>query len=249
MKAAIALRMLIAAGDDPILAAWASVIYEHRMPANSEVSPYDHLEAFQSIFTYGFISSCEYNDVDEKKTFFSGRTPRSSDVETVLTNLKLIPGMEESMSDPKTINAFKDKSALTTLKPNRELAGREPRGLGQRKQVPAGIQAFSPTREVFPQSRQPQQIEAFKGNTELQKGPSYPLGCTSPDPMMSTGLTPEVKCCGYQIELTDEGGDMYDEQLENDENPFVEFTFHGTCSHCDSRYHFAVAKPYPRGSL
>lgn len=243
--------MLIAAADDPILAAWASVIHEHRMPANSEVSPYDHLEAFQNIFTYGFISSCEYNDVDEKKEFFSGKIPRSSDVQTVLHNLKLIPEMKENMSTPKTtINAFKNQSAIATVKPNMGLAGRDQRGIGQGRAVPAGIQAFSPNREALPPNKQPRQISAFEGSPVMQSAPRQGLQCASPDPMMSTGLQPKVECCGYQIELTDEGGDMYgDDVLPDDENPFVEFTFHGTCNLCDARYHFAVAKPYPRGSL
>lgn len=251
MTPSAALRILIAAGDDPVLAAWASVVHEHRMPANTEVAPYDHLEAFQSIYSYGFIGSCEYNQVDEKKAFFSGNTPASSDVQTVLNNLQILPERLEEMPNKPKFGAFKNQAALAPIVPNR--------GLSNQARVPlpgvphqSNIQAFAPAPPV--QAFQRQQAMNLGPNVAPMAPMPHPQGqqglpCATPDPMMQTGLDVQHWCCGVKSDHVDVGGDYHEGDSTEDGNPFIEFSYHTTCHICGAKGCHAVEKPHPRGSF
>jgi len=243
------LQILNAAEGDPVLAAWAGVLHEHGMPANTEVSPYDHLEVFQYIFSCGFIGSSEYNSVNEKSVFFSGKTPNSSDVQAVLNNLQTSQESEEKMSTKPLFNAFKNQGAITTTPPARGLSNNHQVRISGPSSQPA-MQAFShqvqhPTIQNRSMRTVPNPSFLPQAVGETNRG----LQCSTPDPMMSTGLDQQIWCCGVECELEDIGAEAYDGGDTETGQPYIEFSFHSTCVVCKAKGCHAVEKPHPRGSF
>jgi len=247
MNEASACRLLVAAGDDPVLAAWVSVIHENRMPAHTEVTPYDHLEAFQSLFAYGYLSSREYNSVNEKKTFFSGRTPLSSDVQGVLDNLHTLPVGEQGFETMKKqgFDAFRNQSAIAPARQQNGLAPAPSRVQLNQSAQQSVIQAFAPRAPVGIMQQNSVQIPSpAMGNI-----PSQPQGlqCSTPDPMMMTSLNAQLTCCGVPVQLRDVGGDSHEGGVG--EQPFIEYAFDASCDMCGTDFCIGASKPYPRGSF
>jgi hypothetical protein len=244
-----ALRIFSAAQGDPVLAAWAFVLYENNLPSACDVSPHDHLEAYQDLFTSGLVSSDAYNRMDIRQTFFSGTNPERGEVQSVLAAMdSLHPDQENRMTKAKLPTAaFSD--SLVKSEPSKPA----PIALGSARPT-AGLSAFRPNNEALPQNKTPVQVEAF---APAAFGPpavkEVSLPAQRPTVDARTYRRPgeidcKLFCCGPEpLVLVDEGGDIVPADcVPQEEFSLIEFMFHAECPHCGAMFHTSVGKPIPR---
>lgn len=177
MRQAAARRLLIAAKDDPVLAAWAYVIHEHKAQAAADVSPYEAWEAFQHLFDVGVISTRDYNH--NEGSFFRS-VPSPGEIESTLMNLRILPepdALEEAMKGP-LFGKPQQSKALT----KREV----PTTLTQHVPLQAPP---SPAPLGRPATLQPLSIQGAKAPLPALGGSA--LRCRSDG---SIQLEPEMKC-------------------------------------------------------
>lgn len=253
--------LFVAAADDPVLAAWASVVHEYRMPAACDVSPHDHWAAYQELYTYGLISPTQYDETNVKREFFSGCRPSVADVQSTLNNMKILRShdlpMEEPMSKAKPPTAaFANPAALATRDaPPSGLTQIPPRPGVTGRQPPSSITAFQPQREVLPAAPASAPIRAF-GEPQQPAG----LPCTTSGRAtegIDSGLSCDLICNGprtaphqpQSLQLIDDGGEFIDQKdmPNGEEFSLLEYVFHAECPLCGSIYHTSVGQPIARG--
>jgi hypothetical protein len=236
-----ALRLLVAAQDDPVVAAWASVVHEHRMPPESDVSPYDHLNAFQEIYGHGLITAYQYNETDTRRIFFSGRRPMTDQIQRVLDNLRLLPeraAMEPIMSKTKFPDSpFADTNALTAK------GGAAIAGTGSRTALPpttsrAPLNPFAPSREVTAPTKQ--SLEPFPKRQSL--------ACRDGERELANGVAMgdidlRIFCCGKQLAMViaDMQADGPD-SLPGGQVAVIDRVLHGSCDVCQREHHHSVGE-------
>lgn len=246
-----ALRIFIAAQDDPILAAWAAVAHEHKMSPMSDISPYEYWEAFQDLYSHGLISSHQFDGVNVRQVFFSGRRPPESEVQRVLDNLRTFS--DPLFQEPPTMTRQKlpsnpfatngNENSLTTRDSGGELAGgRMSPSLPARSASP-GLNPFS-QREVLPQSKDPNAIplSAFTQNSGLACRDSaarrdLPGGRPTGD------VTVRIYCCETELQM--EVADMQAEGPDSIPGGQISITdrvLHGTCRICHREHHHSVGE-------
>jgi hypothetical protein len=254
MNKSTAWLFMVAARDDPVLASWAAVCHGHPAVSMSEVSPYDAVDAYQTLFNHGIVSSAEYDNTDLKKTFFLGH-PTMADVQHVLDQVRILcPGREpvefeteNNMSNEGSF--FQKNNALAPRKSNGSNGGIS----APRRHDPLG-DAFSPKREVIPQGRGDSLgLEAFAKATpsQIDRGMGG-LACQDPNENKSDRITvgsssyqPDVFCgrCGERVHMTDAGAQI----LPEDGDPSTGGTllvavFEGKCHNCSLVIHQSVAE-------
>lgn len=89
MNSGAALRFLVAARDDPKLAAWAAVLHEYKLPIDTDVAPGDHWESFEALFVHDAIEVGLFNDVTYKELV--GYRPCPAALQETLENLRILP--------------------------------------------------------------------------------------------------------------------------------------------------------------
>lgn len=246
-------RFLVAAQDDPVLAAWAKVIHDYRANSHTDVLPYEHWDAFQEFFSCGLLTPVEFDNTDIKRVFFSGQRPNQGDVQGVLDNIKLLcpehDPPEEPMSRAKApTSAFSNESAIVRRETGPQALARGPSRNELRSQrSPSELVAFQPTREVLPQ------VRAASGLPAFEEQPSSDLPCRDVDSKMYVGdmeLNGHVICCGHSLKPIDDGGDIIppEDMPHGEEFSLLEYLFHCECANCGSIYHVTVGKPVPRSS-
>jgi hypothetical protein len=250
-------RFLVAARDDPVLAAWTKVVHEYRAEAHAEVSPYEHWEAFQEFFCCGLLSPIEFDSTDVKQTFFSGRNPRPADVQCVLDNLKLLCPehdlpLEEPMSRAKPpTSAFSNQSAIATRSAGPTGLAAAPSKHELRSRRSGGdLAAFQPRREVMAEPRSPAMVSPFGDESPRPMAAPPP---TTLDSKMYVGdmeLNGHIVCCGHPLQMVDDGGDIIppEDMPQGEDFSLLEYMFHCECPNCGSIYHCTVGKPVPRST-
>lgn len=237
-----AMRLLIAAQDDPVLAAWAAVVHEYRMAPMCDVSPYDHLAAFQELFSHGLITPHQYNLTDTRRIFFSGRRPSATEVQRVLDNLRRLPeppAMEPSMAKSKFPSNPFGETALVAKENNGAVAQRATMLPSTTAAVP--LNPFAPSREILPPNKQPL-LDPF--------GSPAPSGLVCRDTAKLRGGAKDLMgdidvqcfCCGVQ--LTMEVADMQAEGpdvIPGEHIGIVDLVLFGVCTKCNKEHHHSVA--------
>lgn len=245
-----ALRIFAAARGDPVLAAWAYVLYEHNIPHACDVSPFDHLEAFQDLFSFGLVTGEVYDRTDIKQVFFSGNRPESGEVQDVLANMEMtcIDHQEELVSNAKLPTSAFSTSLTKTGGNGRSIERSRPApGLGPSR--PSGeIAAFRPQRETLPANKEPAPVAAFGPPGRERALPTKP----TVDARTYRGdleINCQLICCGHPLNLVDEGGDIVPADcVPHEEFSLIEYMFHAECDYCGAMYHTSVGKPIPRDS-
>ena len=242
--AAIAME---AAEHNPVLAAWALVLYEHGMPAHTLVTEYDHHESFQKLFYYGLISPQQYNQEEEGSPFFSGEPPSTGAVDTVIRHLESSEVelganiMNKKFDAGLTVRRTTGANALAPKQARRTIGGpgkidafapprprREIPGPG-----PGGIQAFAPQ----PPAHRQMPVPGTQGGLQpfAQPKPHQGLPCTQPGP---GAFSPEhIQClgCGSQIPLEERDVDIVGGEYDDYSNhPHIETALYGECRNCVS---------------
>jgi hypothetical protein len=214
-----------AAEQDPALAAWALVLYEHGMPAHTPVTEYDHHESFQKLFYYGLISPQQYNQEEEGSPFFSGEPPSTGDVDTVIRHLEKSEVelganiMNKKFDAGLTVRRTTGANALAPNQTRRTIGG------------PGKIDAFAPQppahRQMVAPGMQGQPFAPLKSHQGLP--------CTQPGP---GAFSPEhIQClgCGSQIPLEERDVDIVGGEYDDYSNhPHIETALYGECRSCVS---------------
>lgn len=247
-------QFLVAAGDDPVLAAWAKVIHEYKVGPECEVPPYEHWQTFQEFFSEGLLSPVEYDSADIKRLFFSGHRPEQGMVQGVLNNVKLLPchndfSTEKSMSQAKPpMSPFSNSAAIAKSSPSpSELAKGPSRHELRSGRSSQGLSAFQPNRETA--IRPAPQVDAFA----KPEAPAALACTTNVDSKLYMGnfeINGNIVCCGRPLQPIEDGGDIIppDELPHGDDFAMHEYMFHCECPTCESIYHCTVGKPIPRDS-
>lgn len=247
MKKNDALRFMIAARDNPALAAWAWVIHEYRANAASDVPPHEHWEAYCEFYNHGFVPPFEFNCSD-----LEGCRPPPSAVQDVLDNLKTLPPItEDPMSKAKPpIEAFSSSTAVAPRQQSEHLSSPRRMSVGDRSN-PGELTAFKPQNESLPPSKRHSTLQAFQAQPSAREA----LPCTNPDLDAKTyrgdmDINCEMKCCGHELQLIDDGGDILGpEAVPEGEFALAEYMFHAECQFCGAMYHCSVGKPVPRDAF
>lgn len=242
MNKSQALRLLIAAQDDPVVAAWASVVHEYKMAASADVSPYEHWEAFEQFFSHGLISLAQYDGVDSKRVFFSGRRPPEGEVQSCLNNLKLLGSEHDRVEVPVsktklTANPFSE-NAISTRGSNGSGMERTHQGAALPAMRSGGsLNPFASGPSELPFASRPSLGE----NAFAQRSEKIGLPCVAPTDR--TSVNPEMYCCGTQLNMTNEGGQTIGpDDLPGGQVNIVEAIFYGQCSRCSAVWHCSVGQ-------
>jgi hypothetical protein len=225
-----ALRLLAAANDDAVLAAWAAVFYEHKMSPEADVSPYDCWEVLQGFLSNGVLSVAEYDSYNLKQAFFNGRRPSTRQIQEVLDRITTSKG-ESTMSQHKAMAPFAAFSNETTIeRPSSSFRSMEAR-------APMEIGAFEQ-----PRVQAPREMGAFQVNSQA---PS--LECRKVDASLYRApgeFDVQLTCCGQQMFLNylDESVDAAD--LEED-GMLLEAMFHASCPKCGKDFHLSASGRVP----
>ena len=109
-------RLLVAAKDDPVVAAWAAVLHEHKAAAPTDVSPYEAWDAFQALYDAGVVTT---HDFDTQQGVFFERPPSRNQIESALTNLHILPEPDalEDMMKKDLFSKIKESNALQKAPP------------------------------------------------------------------------------------------------------------------------------------
>lgn len=122
MRAQEARRVLIAAQDDPVVAAWTWVLHEHKVAAPTEVSPYEAWDAFQALHDAGVVPTDIF---DAQQGSFFNRRPPQGQLESALTNLRILPEVD-ALEDTTVKDLFKkpkDNNSLEKTTPQTSTLG------------------------------------------------------------------------------------------------------------------------------
>jgi len=227
MRQAQAQRILVAAQDNAVLAAWASVVYDFNLPSTVEVSPYDAWEAYQELFDKGLVSSDAFDRTDVKQRFFT-KQPDPHEIQEVLDKLPLLNAEEPQM--PKMpANPF----ALT-----------KPTAAEVAPHKAAPSKAMSPfAREVMPASKQPSALVNPMGNRAITSPVQMTgLPCTTPS---ENTLRPKMQCgrCGRHLDLVVD--DAHAEVAKSDPTGsagLLEVVWYSECKPCSLVYYCSVGQ-------
>lgn len=244
-----ALRLLVAAHDDPVLAAWAAVIDEYKASPECDVSPYEHWEAYQEFFSHGLITSTQYDGTDARRVFFSGRKPPAGEIQRVLNNLKFLPErqpQEPPVSKTKLPdNPFASSSSLVARDSgNGSLVNGHHAGELPARQAAAALNPFAGAREALPKSKDPIAMEAF--------APRGNLACREPNPdrvarIGSHEIEADLRCCGERVEMIVDGGQAIGpDDLPGGQVSVIDAIFHGKCQTCNTIWHCSAGKTIPQ---
>jgi hypothetical protein len=102
---------LVAAEDNPLIAAWISVLDEHGMHCRTEIAPQDWEAAFEDLFSLGFVDHSDFNALDFKRAF-RRRPPPIADVEAALNRLASLRQLADEDHHQEISMSKSDRSAL-----------------------------------------------------------------------------------------------------------------------------------------
>lgn len=246
MTKTTALRFIVAAKDNAVLAAWACVVHEYRLPADAEISPYDAWEAYQEFFSLGLVTSTAYDSTDIKREFFTKRPP-SCDLQEVLSQLLFLcpeHQPEESMKPKIPSNPFADGNGNGAALTTRDKGSLAPSNGGSPLPANSTSAPLSPfSRETLPQKKD----HAFGMSLPVQTGSpaaiSSGLPCTRNDD--GNELRPEIFCgrCGERLDIREDGsqGIMPDDLPEGNVS-ILEAIWYSECFSCGLVYHCSVGR-------
>lgn len=242
-----ALRLLIAASDDPVLAAWAAVIHEHKMPPDCDVSPYDYLEAYQTFFSHGLITSVQYDNTDTSRIFFSGRRPPAREVQRVLDNLRILP--EHQPLEPPRMktklpeNPFASSTTLTARDSGSLVNGGRAAAELPARQAAAALNPFSNSREVLPKNKEAISLGDLPSRAVQRIGPKD-------EQIAQIGehaIEADVRCCGRRLEMVVDGGQVIGpDDMPGGQVSVIDAVFHGRCAECQTVWHCSAGKTIPQ---
>jgi hypothetical protein len=258
MTEARARLYLAAACDDPLVAAWVSILDAHRLPPRAEIARFDWQDAFGDLFNHGLVADDFFNAVDFKRDL-NAITPSACVIDQALdrlTDLRAQAHLETLRMDK--FDPFADSKALT-------LPGSEPRRSLTRHE---GLTPLAPTKPPLfdlapaPPSSVPSLAPITRSSRSSALGPvagarravERGLPCQEVedeeappgDPRTYIeGFNVQLYCCGKEVRLEYENGEELHEQEANSDCVLVEFMLYGECPTCQSQKHLHEIRRLP----
>jgi hypothetical protein len=258
------MRLLTAANEDPVLASWAAVIHQYGASANSDVSPYEHWEAFQELFSYGLITSHQYDNTDASRVFFSGRRPPWGEIQRVLDVLRACPGAtptEPQVSKNRLSDNPFDLGPSTAIEPrsrgDNALAGRRGHELPERQTT--GLDMFSnePAALRGRSDGGPMDAPFALGGDQFSSRGRLP--CTSTETSVAKFEGSEIRlrlechnpgCNGEQVNLgVDNSQVIGPDEIPGGQVSLIDAIFCGTCKRCNTQYHCSAGRNVPQDAF
>jgi hypothetical protein len=236
-----AARFLEASGNDAVLAAWVASIWPIWISTTNDISPYDAWDKYQTFYNLGLVSNEQYNACD-RKLFFASRLSWDS-FQRVHHNLEQIENQPLPMEPPVTKkhelgNMFADATSLVPSESGALTGGRATPSLSTRPTSP-GLSPFASDREVFAPRMDPAPFQM-----EAPRGTDRSRGSFSNPQLGPQDIQLQLNCCGYQVSLMDDGGEMVaPDELPGGSVPVFDAVFHGRCEHCGTILHVSAGKP------
>lgn len=243
MNLAKAINLLVAAKEDPVLAAWAFMIVElEATPSPDCVSPYDAWDAYQQLYGLGLIDHSAFHRTDPERAFFArSAQPAWGAVQSVLQTLEALTSDPKEPPMSKSIgNPFEQSEAIVTRESARAPA--IPASRSSAPLSPFGAPAAAPLGNPFSTSVRP--IEAPPSNPFSLGTPMPPksgLPCNNPSAAMF--VEPDMYCCRTKLEMANDGGQVIGpDDLPGNQVSVVDAIFHGICPHCQRVWHVSVGQ-------
>jgi len=246
MNLAKAINLLVAAKEDPVLAAWAFMLVElEATPGQDGVSPYDAWDAYQQLYDLGLIDPSTFHRTDPERAFFArSAQPVWGAVESVLHAFHSInhdlkePPMSKSIGNP-----FEQSEAIVTRETR---APAVPAARSSAPLSPFGGAAPAPLGNPFSTAVRP--IEAPPSNPFGGLGapiqPKAGLPCNDPNGSLAGRFVePDMYCCRQKLEMANDGGQVIGpDDLPGNQVSVVDAIFHGVCPHCQTVWHVSAGQ-------
>jgi hypothetical protein len=237
-------QLMIAADDDPMLAAWAAVSFEHGVVCVSDTSPYEAWEAFQGLYNHDLISSDDYNQGEH---LFFNKIPRTEDIQDVLSRIDPHQYSKEPTMSNNNFNPFATDNSIarrTEPKGNSQIQSRSSKALDN----PFASSAPAPAI-----ARRPPEGEISGDFFDQHMNGGLPCHDPTPNNNISTSIdgqlyTPDVRCCRIPVSMTEvervgsDGGNNIGSQL-------TLAVFEGVCHECGFIHHNSVGRMADPGAF
>jgi hypothetical protein len=248
-------QLMLAADYNPVLAAWAAVSVEHGVVCVSDTSPYEAWAAFQELYNHDFVTTDDYN---QGERLFFKKTPRTVDIQSVLSQIQPIchTGFSEEIQMPHNDDLDPFASTNSITKRN------APRGDSQ-------IQSRSRQALDNPFASTPAAIESRPRHGELAPDMFAPepggLPCHNIEQMPNQSAsalidgesyTSDIRCSGTdknphpseQVQMAPFEGYGVDGS-SNSYSQLVLALFAGVCRQCGLLHHSSVGKMEDPGAF
>jgi hypothetical protein len=243
---------LTAARDDPLLAAWVSVLDAHGMPHRTDVAPPDWEDAFEQLFNLGFIASAYFNALDFKREF-RHRRPPERDVEAALSALANLRQPSTQEIEMAEFDLFEKQQAALAPRNGGSLS-RHPsfEPLAPRRTAPNELidRPVMPSAQLAPLEPTRRAIQTAAARPGL---PCHAVGDDRDFPLDPRTYVDDFEfslfCCGCALEIVYDDGQDVTRNFPDRDQQMVEFCWHAVCTHCNSEHFHTVTRPLPADYL
>jgi hypothetical protein len=253
---------LVAARDNPFVAAWISVLDEYKAPPNCQIAPQDWWDAYQEFFNLGLILETDFRSIDVTRTFFGKMWPTNLQIQDALCQLRTLRAMHETKETQRSDTKFslfenEDRALVQSTGANTQLGnviGAQVRGISPFEERGGAIgpvldQSPIEAPMMVPPRPRSMEFKPFEPAMKRGVGPACKAEVDVDATPRPDGLELEVRCCGHAIDYIQDDGECLEPEDSPDGQAAMEFIFHGKCEHCGSIVHFSVAKPVPNDTF
>lgn len=261
-------RYVVSSKGNAFVAAWLSVIDQHKLPICTSVSADDWYESFEKMYMHDVVDDDVFNMCDVKRVFFSGNKPDGQAIDSAFWNLKFLrsqhPGEatdNEEYIMNRRLNADLPCPDLSEVieRPGSLVPAferRNDRALDVSRTLSTPTELAMPDLPGLTGSviERPELNESSIGTLSGPSPDVRGLSCQRSEPQKFGKPYTEwanftVTCCDDEITLEDTGdGDWY-EGSENEDHDVVELQLHGTCNRCSAVFHMGASLPLPKGTI
>jgi hypothetical protein len=245
---------LAAAGGDPFLAAWVSVLDRHHMHHRTDVAPYDWEDAFEELFNLELVSDEQFNAIDYKRVF-RRRTPPVNDVEAALSALAALrqpaSTKEVRMSKfdifekPEAALALRNGNEHQPLARHESLAPLAPRFPAPDELVARPVKPAAPLAPLEPTRRTIESTQSDPVGLPRQSIEDEDTEFPSDPRTYVEEFDMKLECCGLKLEIEYDDGQDVSNEFNPSEQRMIEFAWHAVCPHCHGEHHHTIVRPFP----
>lgn len=235
-------------GQDAVLASWVMVLDSYSAGAHCDVPPYEHWEALQELFLSNLLSASQFDAINVKQEFFSGRRPHRIDIQNVLDSIELRrePNITEKYMSKADmpIEAFTNTSSLIKRESHSELSRATEVSHLRPRRAPSALTAFSPSKKELSNKAENRVAQARNELASLECNRDIDAGAY----VGGLEINGHIMCCGKPLKTMEESGDIIspEDLPSSGEYALLEYMFHAECKNCKSVYHVTCGKPIPR---
>lgn len=232
MERNAAARVLIAAGNDPRLAAWVSVLHEYNLSPDADVSTLDHWQAYEELFVHDLISANQYDQAGIRKEL-AGYRPSSYEVNDVLASLANHDPQEAFVTKVRSLAHRENPSGLSRF--DDDLSFDTPQhSLSSFEHEPAPMLSRGPQRQPMPYEDEFGAFEAPRPAPQIPQRHSSGI-----DEIVET-MTCLRRGCNSSVQLKTQHANTDDIPHDTSVATLHEYIVAGTCQRCGAEYMTSV---------